>query len=99
MSGYSVRPDALRGKARVYEELERNAKDVRDELRAAFDQDRSTLGNDMYGAELAKEMPGIEQRVFGLLKEYLDELDLVASDLHLSAGNYEWAEHLSVDHN
>ena len=43
-------------------------------------------------------MPGIEQRVFDLLEEYLDELDLVASNLHLSAGNYEWAEHLSVDH-
>ncbi|WP_281178440.1 hypothetical protein [Streptosporangium amethystogenes] len=42
-------------------------------------------------------MPGIEQRVFGALEEYLDELDRVASDLHSSARDYEWAEQPPVD--
>ncbi|MFI7638550.1 hypothetical protein [Nonomuraea sp. NPDC049400] len=92
MTGYSVAWEALHLQARVYDELERNAKEARDELRAAFDRDRKTLGNDEYGAELAKNLPGIERRIFDDLKTYIDELERVASGLNVNARNYEAVE-------
>ena len=52
MSGYYAEFGALHREARVYDELERHAEEVRDELRAAFDRDRNTLGDDAYGEGL-----------------------------------------------
>ncbi|MGP3911797.1 hypothetical protein [Nonomuraea sp. 10N515B] len=97
MTGYYVERKALRREARVYDELERNAKEARDELRAAFDRDRNTLGNDEYGAELAKNMPGIERGIFDALKAHMDELERLASGLNVSARNYEAAEQPPVE--
>jgi hypothetical protein len=92
VTGYYVRPRELRRKAAVYGEFERNAQEARDELRAAFDRDKNTLGNDEYGAELAKKMPEIERGIFDALRAYIDELGRIASDLHVNARNYERAE-------
>ncbi|MEO3799925.1 hypothetical protein [Nonomuraea sp. B1E8] len=92
MSGYSAEWAALHREARVYDELERNAKEARDDLRAAFDRDRNTLGHDMYGAELAKSLPEIERGIFDALKTYIDELEHVAWGLNVSARTYEAAE-------
>lgn len=92
MTGYYVQPDTLRRQAAVYGERERNAEEVRDALRAAFDRDRDTLGNDEYGAELAKKLPEIERAIFGDFKAHLDELGRLASGLHVNARNYEGAE-------
>ncbi|MEQ4715228.1 hypothetical protein [Nonomuraea sp. B19D2] len=92
MTGYSVAWKALHLQARVYDELERNAKETRDELRAAFDRDRKTLGNDEYGAELAKKMPEIERRIFDDLKTHIDELERLASGLNVNARNYKAVE-------
>ncbi|MFC5826618.1 type VII secretion target [Nonomuraea insulae] len=90
--GFSVEPASLRRHSAVYSDLKSNAEEARDGLRTAFDQDRNTLGNDEYGAELAKKLPGIEQSVFQALKAYIDELDDLASGLHVSSRNYEWAD-------
>ncbi|WP_326824630.1 hypothetical protein [Streptosporangium sp. NBC_01756] len=92
MNGYHVEREALRRQARVYDELERNARTAYDELRAAFDQDRNTLGNDVYGAELAKDMPGIERGIFDDLKKHIDQLEYVAAGLNVSAHNSEQAD-------
>lgn len=92
MSGYHVRWEALRREAKVYGECRRNAQEARDELLAAFDRDRNTLGHDAYGAELAKHLPGVEQKIFDSLKEYIDELDGVASGLQVNARDYERPE-------
>ncbi|TDC02469.1 hypothetical protein E1267_29315 [Nonomuraea longispora] len=92
MSGYSVEWAALHREARVYDELERNAKEARDGLRAAFARDRNTLGHDMYGAELARSMPAIERGIFDAFKTYIDELERVASGLNVNARAYERAE-------
>ncbi|TDE42550.1 hypothetical protein E1295_27595 [Nonomuraea mesophila] len=99
MSGYSVEWAALHREARVYDELERNAKEARDDLHAAFDRDRNTLGHDMYGAELAKSMPEIERGIFDALKTYINELDHVASGLNLNARTYERPERPSGERN
>ncbi|KAB8196327.1 hypothetical protein FH608_006075 [Nonomuraea phyllanthi] len=92
MSGYYAEFGALHREARVYDELERHAEEVRDELRAAFDRDRNTLGDDAYGAELARKLPGIERGIFDALKAHLDELERVASGLGASARTYEAPE-------
>ncbi|MCF6471673.1 hypothetical protein FAF44_25230 [Nonomuraea sp. MG754425] len=90
--GYSVTPEALRRRAAVYRDLKSNAEQARDSLRDAFDRDRKTLGNDAYGAEMAKQLPAIERRIFDDLESYLDELDGLDSGLHATSRNYEWAE-------
>lgn len=92
MSGYYVQQETLRRQATVYGEFERSATEARDQLRAAFDRDRNTLGNDEYGAELAKKMPEIEREIFDGLQAHIDELGGIASGLHLTARNYEQAE-------
>lgn len=99
MTGYYMRWDALRREARVYDELGHNAQAARDDLRAAFDRDRSTLGNDMYGAELAKALPGIERDIFDALKRHIDELERVATGLNVNARNYERAEQPVIERN
>jgi hypothetical protein len=90
--GYSVRPDAPRQQAHVYDEQRVNAAQVRDDLRAAFDRDRNTLGNDEYGAEFAKKLPGIEERIFSDLNAYITTLEDTTSGLHTTVGNYEQAD-------
>ncbi|GAA3472660.1 hypothetical protein [Nonomuraea roseola] len=92
MTGYSVRWGALHRQARVYDELTYNAEEVCVELRAAFDRDRNTLGQDVYGAELAKKLPGMEADIFDALMAHIDELERVASGLNVSARNYEGAD-------
>ncbi|MET9342336.1 hypothetical protein [Nonomuraea sp. NPDC003804] len=97
MTGFSVWWESLHRQARVYDELAHNAEEVRAELRAAFDRDRNTLGDDMYGAELAKKMPEMEGGIFDALKAHIDELERVASRLNTTARNYEGAEHPPVE--
>ncbi|WP_067143828.1 hypothetical protein [Microtetraspora malaysiensis] len=96
MSGYSVQPGALHRQSKVYDELAHSAEEARVELRAAFDRDRSTLGDDMYGAELAKKLPGMEGGIFAALKTHIDALERVAANLNVSARNYEAVEHPPV---
>ncbi|MGN9780987.1 hypothetical protein ACTMTF_06130 [Nonomuraea sp. ZG12] len=90
--GFDVRPDALRRGSHAYDEQWRTAAEVRDLLRAAFDHDRKALGDDEYGAELAKKLPGIESGIFTALRSYIDALDRIAPGLHTSAANYEAAD-------
>lgn len=97
MTGYSVWWAALHRQAKVYDEVAHNAEEVRAELRAAFDRDRNTLGDDVYGAELAKKLPEIERGIFDALKTHIDEIESVASGLIVSARNYEGAEPLPVE--
>lgn len=89
---YSVHSEALRRQARVDDELAGHATSVQAALRAAFDRDRNTLGNDEYGAELAKQLPGIESGIFDALTAHICEIERAASGLHLSARNYQEAE-------
>ncbi|MCG5220955.1 hypothetical protein [Streptosporangium sp. KLBMP 9127] len=70
-----------------------NVTSARDTLRAAFDRDRRALGDDEYGAELEKKMPGIEAGIFNALQAYIDDLDGLATGLRVSAARYEQAEH------
>ncbi|MEU4538716.1 hypothetical protein AB0G15_28090 [Streptosporangium sp. NPDC023825] len=90
--GYHVRRDVLRRQAHVYDEQRVDMTQVRDDLQAAFDRDRNTLGNDEYGAELAKKLPGIEERIFSDLQAYIANLEGTISGLHTAAGNYERAD-------
>ncbi|MEU6718857.1 hypothetical protein ABZ897_45955 [Nonomuraea sp. NPDC046802] len=99
MSGFYVERQPLHLQARVYDELERNAREAKADLRAAFDRDRNTLGNDEYGAELAKNMPDIERGIFDALKTHIEELERVASGLNVSARNYERADRPSDKRN
>ncbi|WP_327093049.1 hypothetical protein OIE66_21110 [Nonomuraea sp. NBC_01738] len=96
MTGYSVYADSLQRQARVDDELARHATTVQTTLRAAFDRDRNTLGNDEYGAELAKKLPGIESGIFDALMAHIGELERAASGLRVSARNYQGAEHPPV---
>ncbi|GGS82121.1 hypothetical protein ACFFV7_44865 [Nonomuraea spiralis] len=93
MSGYSVRREALYREARTYELFAGNVEQVRADLRAAFNRDRNTLGDDEYGAELAKKLPEMERGIFDVLTKYIDELEDVAMGLSTSARNYKAAEH------
>ncbi|MET7461151.1 hypothetical protein [Nonomuraea sp. NPDC005501] len=97
MSGYFVRFEALRRRAKAYDQLAHDAEEVRADLRAAFDRDRNTLGHDMYGAELAKKLPAIESGIFDALKTHIDELQGVASGLNVNARTYEGTEPPSVE--
>ncbi|MGW0810750.1 hypothetical protein [Nonomuraea sp. NPDC002799] len=67
--------------------------EVRGALRQALDRDRAALGDDMYGAELAGRLPGIEEGLFAAFDAYLTELDGTSEDLTRAAITYESAEH------
>ncbi|WP_157250339.1 hypothetical protein [Nonomuraea typhae] len=90
--GYTVQSGALRAEAFIVERAIDHVTEVRDTLRAAFERDRRTLGSDQYGAELEKQLPAIEDKIFELFKGYLDELDTTAGNLRANAANYERAE-------
>ncbi|MEU1390790.1 MULTISPECIES: hypothetical protein [unclassified Nonomuraea] len=92
MSGYYVQREALYREARAYELFAGNVEQVRDDLRAAFNRDRNTLGDDEYGAELAKKLPEMERGIFDVLTKFIDELEDVALGLNTSARNYKAAE-------
>ncbi|MFI7424108.1 hypothetical protein [Nonomuraea sp. NPDC049684] len=91
-SGYYVQREALYREARTYELIAGNVEQVRADLRAAFNRDRNTLGDDEYGAELAKKLPEMERGIFDALTAFIDELENVASGLNASARNYKAAE-------
>ncbi|MGW2157952.1 hypothetical protein [Nonomuraea sp. NPDC001699] len=93
MSGFNVRREALHREARTYELFAGNVEQVRADLRAAFNRDRNTLGDDEYGAELAKKLPEMERGIFDALTTFIDELEDVALGLNASARNYKAAEH------
>ncbi|GAB2915711.1 type VII secretion target [Nonomuraea fastidiosa] len=90
--GFSVRPESLRRHGNRYQDLKTNVEEARTALRAAFDRDRKTLGNDEYGAELARKLPGIEQGIEDAFKAYLGELDDLTSGLNVASRNYEAAD-------
>ncbi|SDI24373.1 hypothetical protein SAMN05421505_14022 [Sinosporangium album] len=96
MTGYYVRPDALRSQTRVYDEQHTDMEQVRDNLRAAFDRDGNTLGSDLYGAELAKKLPGIEKHIFTALDAYIKELEHTSTGLHRTADTYELADRIRL---
>ncbi|MCG5220726.1 hypothetical protein [Streptosporangium sp. KLBMP 9127] len=87
--GYSVRWATLRRESAVFRAGRDEAAAAKAALLEAFDQDRATLGGDMYGVELAKRLPGIEQEIFEAFDAYLDELDGTGESLRVSAANYE----------
>ncbi|MEO3891662.1 hypothetical protein [Nonomuraea sp. B5E05] len=91
-TGYSVRSESLRLQSQVFTAQRESLAKARDDLRAAFDRDRNTLGNDEYGAELAKKLPEMERNIFTALKGCIDEFDGLAGGLHTNAGNYEAAD-------
>ncbi|ACZ88011.1 hypothetical protein [Streptosporangium roseum] len=90
--GYSVGWQSLRRESAVYRERHEHMAEVERELRQAFDRDRATLGNDMYGAAMAKGLPAIEQGIFTAAAAYLAELEATFGGLDTNAGTYERAE-------
>lgn len=87
--GYYVERPALRRASSVYGERYDDVKAAEEELRRAFDRDRAALGHDIYGAELAKRLPGIEEGIFGAFDSYLDDLDGTGGGLATAAANYD----------
>lgn len=83
---------ALEGGARFVEDEQTRIARARDTLRAAFDRDRRTLGDDQYGAELEKQLPEIENGIFDAFHAYLDALGDSADGLRVSARNYKQAD-------
>ncbi|MGN9846088.1 hypothetical protein ACTMTI_49035 [Nonomuraea sp. H19] len=90
--GYFVEWEALRRESSVIRERRDGVAEAREALRQAFDRDRATLGQDAYGAELARELPGIEEGIFSAFDGYLAELDGTSEGLNTSATNYQSVE-------
>ncbi|GLW08116.1 hypothetical protein Misp01_32460 [Microtetraspora sp. NBRC 13810] len=90
--GYTAGWADLRRESSVMREARDGAAAVRDALRAALDRDRAALGDDQYGAELSRRLPGIEQGIFDAFDAYLGELDGTGAGLGMNAINYETAE-------
>lgn len=95
--GYSVEWQFLRRTGAVVRDRRDRMAEVKDALRKAFDSDRATLGNDLYGADLARRLPAIEEKIFNAFDAYLDELDGTSEDLAVNAINYEAAERAGTD--
>lgn len=91
-----VEPSALYRRAVIVDEQRSELVRARDELRTAFDRHRLALGNDQYGAELMKELPAVEDGIFGGLQAYIDGVDAVVTGLRVSAARYEQAEQAST---
>jgi hypothetical protein len=90
--GMYVERTALEGGARSAEDQQSRIARARDTLRAAFDRDRRTLGDDQYGAELEKQLPEIENGIFDAFHACLDGLGAGAGGLRVSARNYKQAD-------
>ncbi|MGN9836738.1 hypothetical protein ACTMTI_01315 [Nonomuraea sp. H19] len=93
--GYHVRRSALRRSAGGYEDGADQLRQWRAELRAVLEEEGNPLGDDQYGAALAKRLPQVTDELFGAFDAYIAELDGVGSGLTDSAANYEAAEHAS----
>ncbi|WP_346148502.1 hypothetical protein [Nonomuraea recticatena] len=61
-----------------------------------MDRDRTALGNDHYGVELARQLPAIEQGIYDAFDAYLHELEGTSKGLNANATNYETAEHANL---
>ncbi|WP_406319531.1 hypothetical protein OHA77_19680 [Streptosporangium sp. NBC_01639] len=95
--GYFVAWEALRRESSVVRGHRDDAAEAREDLRQAFDRDRASLGHDVYGVELARKLPGIEEKIFTAFDGYLAELDGTSEGLSTSATDYrsrEWYGHL-----
>lgn len=90
--GYSVERSALDRRAVIAGEQRDNVLQARKVLRAAFDRDRRTLGNDQYGAELEKQLPEIEAGIFDAFDVCIYGQDERAAGLRASAGGYGEAD-------
>ncbi|WP_336207224.1 hypothetical protein [Nonomuraea sp. LPB2021202275-12-8] len=50
------------------------------------------MGDDQYGAEMEKRYPVMRDGVIDAFGAYIDELEGVGADLHVTAANYQAAE-------
>ncbi|WP_329086219.1 MULTISPECIES: hypothetical protein [unclassified Streptosporangium] len=99
--GYFAEWEALRRASLVVRDRRDGVAEAKEALRQAFDRDRAALGHDAYGVELARQLPGIEERIFAAFDAYLAELDGTSEGLSTSAANYqsvELAERKRYDH-
>ncbi|NUR92692.1 MAG: hypothetical protein HOY71_52205 [Nonomuraea sp.] len=92
VDGYYAAWASLVRQASVLDDLAERATAAQAELRAAFDRDRHALGNDQYGAELAKKLPAMESDIFAAISAHIAELEHTAGGLRANARNYEAAE-------
>ncbi|MFC4122897.1 hypothetical protein [Nonomuraea zeae] len=93
--GFHARHSALRRSSGGYADDAEQVRDWRAELRAVFDDEGNPLGDDQYGAELAKRLPQLAGDVFGAFDAYIAELESAKTGLGGSATNYGAAEQAS----
>lgn len=91
-----VERSALTRQAVVLREARRDVAELRDRLREAFDRDRRTLGDDDYGAELAKQLPEIEKGIFDAFQAYIDQFDTTSESLVAGVARYDSGEQQST---
>ncbi|TDD06979.1 hypothetical protein E1292_14315 [Nonomuraea deserti] len=87
-----VEYSALEASASSAEDQQTRIARARDILRAAFDRDRRTLGDDQYGAELENQLPEIENEIFDAFHAYIHALGEGADRLRVSVRNYKLAD-------
>ncbi|MGV9303784.1 MULTISPECIES: hypothetical protein [unclassified Nonomuraea] len=90
--GYSADWQTIRRESAVFGDRHIEVADAKEALRKAFDRDRTALGSDQYGAELAKHLPRIEEEIFAAFDAYLDELTYTGTGLRVNADVYEVTE-------
>ncbi|MEV0145688.1 MULTISPECIES: hypothetical protein [unclassified Nonomuraea] len=93
--GYSAHWPSMRWASAVARNRYDQLAEAQEELRRAFDEDRAALGDDVYGAELARKLPAIEKGIFDLFGALLDELEHEGDGLARGSAFYEVAEHSS----
>ncbi|MEU9834367.1 hypothetical protein AB0D67_22805 [Streptosporangium sp. NPDC048047] len=90
--GYYAEWADLRRRASQYGEERDFLRERRDELWQAFLRESPPLGDDQYGAELEKRLPGIMDGLFTAFDAYIDEIGGVRERLSAGAATYEGAE-------
>ncbi|GAB2449677.1 hypothetical protein [Streptosporangium sandarakinum] len=94
--GYYAEWADLRREALQYGEERDFLRERRDELWQTFLRESPPLGNDQYGAELEKRLPGIRDALFAAFDAYIDEVGGVQERLRVNAVTYEGAEGAGV---
>ncbi|GAA4959221.1 hypothetical protein HD597_005429 [Nonomuraea thailandensis] len=90
--GYHVAWQALRAGSTRAEGNVDYLVEERDFLLNVFDREGNPLGQDQYGLELERKLPGIRESVFGSFDSYIEEMEYLGDGLSGNARNYEDAE-------
>ncbi|MFI7444806.1 hypothetical protein [Nonomuraea indica] len=90
--GYTARTEGIRQHGRASAGEAEHVRTVLRDVQEAFARAGRPMGDDQYGAEMEKRYPVLRDQVITAFHAYIDELEGVGGNLHVTAATYDAAE-------